>query len=147
MSHIESYVDEVLQPGEHVEYQARLHPIIFFPSFLVFGVGVGFLASGSGRVSVILILLSFLSIFGAWLIWRTTEIAVTDQRVIYKTGYISRKTIEMNRNKIESVEVSQSVLGRLFNYGTVTVRGTGMGIEPIRNIEAPLAFSGFVTPR
>jgi uncharacterized membrane protein YdbT with pleckstrin-like domain len=68
----------------------------------------------------------------------TTELAVTDRRVIYKTGFISRQTVEMNVDKIETVVVDQSLLGRLLDYGTVHVKGTGQGIGNLRQVAAPL---------
>jgi uncharacterized membrane protein YdbT with pleckstrin-like domain len=74
----------------------------------------------------------------------TTELAVTDHRVIYKSGLLSRHTIEMNRDKVESVDVDQSLLGRIFGYGTVIVRGTGGSLEPIRNIGDPLTFRSYI---
>ena len=81
----------------------------------------------------------------AWFARWTTEIAVTDRRVIYKRGFIQRHTVEMNVDKVESVDVDQSILGRIFNYGDITVRGTGATLEPFRSIEAPLDFRNHVT--
>ena len=83
--------------------------------------------------------LAVLSFVHGWFQRWITEIAVTDRRVIYKRGFINRHTIEMNMDKVATVDVDQSVLGRLLNYGTVTVQGTGMSFEPLRRIEAPLA--------
>jgi len=74
----------------------------------------------------------------AWLRRFATEVAVTDRRVIYKTGLIQRHTIEINIDKVESADVDQSILGRLFGFGSITIRGTGEGIEPLRNIAQPL---------
>jgi hypothetical protein len=51
----------------------------------------------------------------------------------------------MNRTKVESVDVDQSILGRLFDYGTIIVRGTGGSLEPIRHVAAPLTFRGYIT--
>jgi uncharacterized membrane protein YdbT with pleckstrin-like domain len=65
--------------------------------------------------------------------------------VIYKCGFIRRHTIEMNMDKIESVDVDQSIVGRILDYGTITVRGTGTGIEPLYRIDSPIAFRNFVT--
>ena len=76
-----------------------------------------------------------------------TELAVTDQRVIYKTGLLARHTLEMNRARVESVTVDQTVLGRVFGYGTVTVRGVGSALEPIREINDPLTFRSHLTHR
>ena len=69
----------------------------------------------------------------------TTRILITPKRVIYRTGYIGRRTIEMYKDKIESIDVSQSILGRLLDFGSITVKGTGGGIEEIANVVAPFA--------
>ena len=74
-----------------------------------------------------------------------TELAVTDRRVIYKSGLLARHTLEMNRSKVESVDVDQSLLGRLLGFGTITVRGTGGSLEPIRLISDPLTFRSHIT--
>ena len=75
----------------------------------------------------------------------TTELAVTDHRVIFKRGLVSRYTIEMARSKVESVDVQQSIGGRIFNYGTILVRGTGGSLEPFPNIEDPLRLRSAIT--
>jgi uncharacterized membrane protein YdbT with pleckstrin-like domain len=76
-----------------------------------------------------------------------TEIAVTDRRIIYKTGLVQRHTVEISMDKVESVDVDQSVLGRVFGYGTVTVRGTGESAEPLRHVAAPIALRTAVMVR
>jgi uncharacterized membrane protein YdbT with pleckstrin-like domain len=83
----------------------------------------------------------------AWFRRWTTEIDVTDRRIVYKRGFIRRHTVEMNMDKVESVDVDQSILGRMLNYGDITIRGTGVGIEPLHNIDAPLEFRNQVTAR
>ena len=80
----------------------------------------------------------FFFIWAAVIYW-TTEFAVTDRRVIAKTGLVSRRTIEMFLDKVESLNVSQGIFARIVNYGTVTIRGTGATAEPIRGISDPLA--------
>ena len=69
-----------------------------------------------------------------WFRWWITEIAVTNRRVIYKKGLIRRQTNEMNVDKVESVQINQSILGRLLDYGDVTILGTGEGFETLRTI-------------
>jgi uncharacterized membrane protein YdbT with pleckstrin-like domain len=88
-----------------------------------------------------------LQLFSAWLKQWTTEIAVTDRRVIYKTGLVSRRTVEMNMDKVESVDVTQDIFGRIFNYGTVLIRGTGASLEPLTTIATPLALRNAITAR
>ena len=83
----------------------------------------------------------------AWFKRWTTEIDVTDRRIVYKHGFIKRHTVEMNMDKVESVDVDQSIFGRLLNYGDITIRGTGIGLEPLRGIDAPLEFRNHVTAR
>jgi uncharacterized membrane protein YdbT with pleckstrin-like domain len=70
----------------------------------------------------------------------TDEFAITNKRVIIKTGLISRKTFEMNHSKIESVNVDQSILGRILGYGTIGIVGSGGTREVFPNIKNPLAF-------
>ena len=53
---------------------------------------------------------------------------MTDRSIVYKRGFIPRHTVEMNMDKVESVDVDQSILGRMLNYGDITIRGTGLGI-------------------
>ena len=81
----------------------------------------------------------------AWFRRWTTEIAVTDRRIILKRGLIRRHTVEMNMQKVESVDVDQTVIGRLFNYGNVTIRGTGSSFEKLRMIDSPLKLRTTVT--
>ncbi|NVO07687.1 MAG: PH domain-containing protein [Rhodoferax sp.] len=92
--------------------------------------------------------LVLLPLFGAGLIllaiayvrYRSFELGVTTKRVIVKRGFISRQTIEMNLSKVESIQVEQSALGRLFNYGTLIVAGTGASHAPMTGIAEPMAF-------
>ena len=72
---------------------------------------------------------------------------MTDRRIVYKRGLIKRHTIEMNMDKVESVDVDQSIFGRLLNYGDITIHGTGESSEPLRSIGAPLDFRNHVTAR
>ncbi len=86
-----------------------------------------------------------LSLIRAW--WRrlTTEVTVTENRIVYKRGFIRRHTFEMNMNKVESVHVNQSMFGRIFDYGDILIRGTGSSFEPLHMISRPLEFRNFVT--
>jgi uncharacterized membrane protein YdbT with pleckstrin-like domain len=77
----------------------------------------------------------------------TTEIAVTDRRVIYVQGFFERKSIEVHMNQIESVDVDQTILGRLFNYGDVTIHGTGTTYEPLRAADRPIALRNEIIAR
>ena len=76
----------------------------------------------------------------AYVRYKTTELAVTTKRVIVKHGFVRRRTVEINLNKVESIQVDQGVLGRIFDFGTLVVAGTGASHAPITGIAAPMAF-------
>lgn len=76
----------------------------------------------------------------AFVKYRTTELAVTTRRLITKFGFISRKTVELNIHKVESIQVEQSVMGRMLDYGTLVVSGGGAPQAPIPGISNPIAF-------
>lgn len=84
--------------------------------------------------------LGLLVLLAAWIKFKTTELAVTNKRVITKTGFISRHTLELNLAKTESMQVNQSLLGRVFDYGSLQINGTGTSHAPLDGIAAPLEF-------
>jgi uncharacterized membrane protein YdbT with pleckstrin-like domain len=143
-----SYVQKVLQPGEEVRYRAAIHWITYAHGvawILAAGI-VRLMTPASWRggfvVDAIMIILVGGGLFflaRAWFDWWITEIAVTNRRVIYKHGFISRTTYEMHMDKIESVKIDQSILGRLLDYGKVTVLGTGSGTESLGKIDEPIS--------
>lgn len=149
------YVSRVLQPGETIMHSARLHPLIYLPAvcLLIVALAVLFFSAGFEgdlryilqAVAAVVAVLALLSAARAAIRRATTELAVTDRRVIYKSGLLARHTLEMNRSKVESVDVDQSILGRLFGFGTIVVRGTGGSLEPIRMIGDPLTFRSHIT--
>jgi uncharacterized membrane protein YdbT with pleckstrin-like domain len=151
------YVTRVLQPGETLVYATKLHWIIYCWAILLLIICIilagaaWYMADNSnvsralGIAAVIFALLALSSAFRAFILWVTTELAVTDRRVIYKTGLIARHTIEMNRRQVESVDVDQSIFGRMIGYGTLIIRGTGGSLEPMRRIDNPLTFRTYIT--
>ena len=147
------YIDHILQPGETVAYTTTLHWIVYLPAIGLWPLAVIALTAGgaAGPVSLLVAIICALAglglAFGARFKRWTTEIDVTDRRIVYKRCFIRRHTVEMNMDKVESVDVDQSMLGRMLNCGDITVRGTGVGIEPLYNIDAPLEFRNQVTAR
>ncbi len=112
-----SYVQKNLITGENIVHTTSYHWIIFFN------------------------LKAILSLFIQPLLSRySDEFAITNKRVIIKTGLISRKTIELNLNKIESVNVNQSITGRILGFGSIQIIGTGGTKEQFFNINKPLTF-------
>ena len=156
-----SYVRKVLLPGEQVIYETGLHWLVYGRAIVLFvaaaalWVGAQFVPRDSqnivagknlvlGLAGVVLVL-ALLAALAAAIRRVSTELAVTDQRVIFKRGIFARHTIEMNRTKVESVDVDQSILGRILGYGTLLVRGTGGSLEPMESISDPLTFRTYIT--
>lgn len=111
------YVDNNLIKDEHVVYETKYHWKIFFTLGGIFT-------------------LFILPALRRW----SDEFVVTNKRIIVKTGIISRRTLEMNLNKIESVNVDQSIIGRLLGYGTITIIGTGGTRESFPDIGHAVEF-------
>ncbi|MFG3596589.1 PH domain-containing protein [Bradyrhizobium sp. RDI18] len=152
------YIDDILQPGERVLYSTNAHWIYFLPAIAAWIVAIAFLVSSRMIVGDVLVLLSLTmaglaALFAlyktvtAWFHRWTTETDVTNFRVVHKTGFIQRQTFEMSVDKVESVDVSQSILGRILNYGDVTVFGVGEGGKTLDTITSPLAFRNAITAR
>ncbi len=123
-----SYVEQALTRGEVVLHLGRtswwslwgyvVAGVLLMP---VFGVGLVVLAV-------------------AWVKQRSTELAVTNKRVITKFGFIQRDTVELNIQKVESVQVQQGILARMLDFGTIVVAGGGTPQAPVPGIHDPMGF-------
>jgi uncharacterized membrane protein YdbT with pleckstrin-like domain len=124
-----SYVDEVLAPGETIACRAAFHWITYFwPVLLtVLTLGLGIVVTGPWMLII-------------WLRQKSADLVATDRRLIHKTGLISRKVTEYRLSKIETINVEQSVAGRILDYGTVAVTGTGVSTITFARIADPLGF-------
>ena len=142
-----SYTTATLQPNERPLHHTTIHwmalagSIIGAAFSLIVIVPIAMLAAWKGLYWVWLLLLLPIGILlSAAVTVKTSELVITDRRVLIKVGFIQRRTFEMFISKIESVAVFQSMLGRLFNYGTVEIRGTGGSSESFPTIADPLRF-------
>lgn len=153
-----SYVEANLVPGETVIYETRLHWIVMLWHLLLGGLVLGlpgvlllvYAMSQTGMEPTNLhimegggaaLLVGGIVVILAGIVRRnTTEMAVTNRRVVIKTGLASRKTIEMMLNKVESIEVTETAAGRMLGYGSIVVIGTGGTPEPFHNMAHPLEF-------
>src|SRR4051794_10240473 len=148
------YVDEVLQPGETIRCVTTTTWTGYLPGAALCVIALLLTlwhphSDGLRNIGLVLALVLFLvgafwsaqTWFRRWI----TEVAVTDRRIIYKTGFVHRRTVEMHMDKVESVDVVQSIAGRLFNYGDIIIRGTGETVEPLRAIDHPLQLRNHVT--
>jgi uncharacterized membrane protein YdbT with pleckstrin-like domain len=152
------YIDEILQPGERVLYSTNEHWVYFLPAIAAWIAAVAFLVlwrfvAADALTLVCLVLAAVAGLAAlywtatAWFHRWTTETDVTNMRVVHKTGFIKRRTFEMSLDKVESVDVNQSILGRLMNYGDLTIQGVGEGTQTISTVNSPLAFRSAITTR
>jgi uncharacterized membrane protein YdbT with pleckstrin-like domain len=123
-----SYIKDALIPGETIVYEGHiswwhLAPLILLGTVLLFVYGIG----------LIFWVIAFVR-------YKTTELAVTTKRVVAKFGFISRSTVEININKVESIQVHQGILGRIFDYGSLVIAGAGTPQAPIPGISKPMEF-------
>jgi uncharacterized membrane protein YdbT with pleckstrin-like domain len=126
-----SYISQNLIDGEQVIYQARLS---MWSQFVLIMAGIILLpAFGAG----------LLLLLWAWIVCKTTELAITNKRIIFKSGIIQRTTMELRLDKIESIKVDQGIMGRLLNFGSITIAGTGGDKTPLKSIVEPLQFQKY----
>jgi len=143
-----AYYTKVLQPDETVKYVAKLHWSMYKHAIWLGVLTVALAVFSLSLVenqrlialagAALLGLLAIVSFIGTWFVRVTTEIVVTDKRVIHKVGWIARRTEEINVSKVETVDVTQGIAGRVLDSGTVLIRGIGGSWEPLRNVASPL---------
>lgn len=153
------YLESILDEDERIVHRATIHWVAYVPALIVlalaavlFGLAIAYwpepgwkhTAALVGAVIGLVVALYFAA--AAFIKRWTTEIAVTDRRVITKTGLISRDTSELDRRKVETVRVDQSLMGRIMGYGTITVSGTGGGLTPLKDIDDPLEVRKHIRP-
>ncbi len=127
-----NYIDQSLTRNETVISRAQTS---WFSTIIPVIIGILLLPfCGLGLLIIIPVL------FRVW----TTELALTNQRVIAKVGLIRRNTVELRLDKVESLGVHQGILGRIFNYGSIVIKGTGGTHTPIPNIKSPMQFRAIV---
>jgi uncharacterized membrane protein YdbT with pleckstrin-like domain len=154
-----AYLDRLLQPGETVLARARLHAIIYLRSILLLILAAAAAIAGwialrhtsyaiaAYAVAAIIALVALSELLSKMVLRSTSEFAVTSLRVIVKRGILSLHTVEINLDKIESVDVIQSLFGRMFGYGDVMIHGVGARLDPILGIADPLDFRTAITTR
>ena len=139
-----SYTESQLLPGERIKYQARLHILPFLPAYLAGGIlaiaGIIGLGLQVWWLAIVGFALAIPILAWTYIARTTSEFSITDRRVVIKVGWIRRRTHETMLTKVETIGVEQSLIGRLLDYGTIVVVGTGGTEEPFRNIAKPLEF-------
>jgi len=137
-----SYIDKNLMDTEAVVYRGRLHWIVFaWPVIWLFAAIALFIFGGDAAAGGILCFVIALFVFlFSYLTYKRAEFGITNKRVIAKAGFVRRASIEVLLNKVEGIQVDQGIIGRVLNFGSITINGTGGTREPFHKISAPLEF-------
>jgi uncharacterized membrane protein YdbT with pleckstrin-like domain len=126
-----------------VVYRARLHWIVFVKAVVVVALGLALLfvlGPGARWVGGAVVVVGLLLLVPPLVAYRTTEFGVTNKRVIVKTGFIRRHTLELLLRQVEAISVDQSLTGRLLGFGSLTLTGTGGVREEFHRVVSPLEF-------
>ena len=133
------YIESSLLPGETVVARARLHRVVFTKAVAVGVAGLAALYL-QPAVGAIVVLVGLVMAIPPFVTSRSSEFGVTNKRVIVKVGVVRRRTLELLLRQVEAISVDQSIAGRMLNYGTITLTGTGGVRESFENIAHPLNF-------
>ena len=140
------YIQDNLLPDERIIYTTKLHWIIFIAPLICFLISFLLFSSGSdlAGVGTTFLIIAVVYALLRYLTYITSEFGLTNKRVVIKVGVIRRKTLELLLQKVETLGVTQGIIGRILNYGTIIVVGSGGTREPFNKIAAPLIFRGNV---
>ena len=141
-----SYIKRSLVAGEKLVFETGPHwSVIFWPVVLAVLVAAGGVfcltqhehgqAFAIGGAALLTIAVAIVIV--ARVQRNATEIAVTNRRVIIKTGIASRRSLEIMLGKVESIGITEPMMGRVLGYGTVVIHGTGGTPEPFTRIARP----------
>lgn len=149
------YLQENLLADEKIIYFTRPHWIVFFPPVFAAILAIGFFLFGKDFfitdyqfmgyryydiLAVTAAVMSVYFLLSAWITYATSEYGVTNKRVLMKTGLIRRNSLELFLDKIEAIHVEQSIPGRVLDYGTLIIIGTGGTQDPFYFVPRPITF-------
>lgn len=134
------YVAKQLAPGETIEFATTLHPIVFVRAGFAVATSLLLALLLSGPIKLMFLAVAIIVAVSSWIRYSTSEFAITDKRVIIKVGWLHRKTMETLLTKVEGAEVDQPLLGRMLDYGSIRVKGTGGSAETFSTIKAAMLF-------
>jgi uncharacterized membrane protein YdbT with pleckstrin-like domain len=151
-----SYLDETLTDDEEVLYRTKPHWIIFTPALgwlflaiLILFLGPRYAFSDMAIygtyslldiLATLILIIALISAFRAFITYQNSEFAITNQRILMKVGFISRASYEILLQRVESIQIFQSAIGRMLNYGTIVVSGIGGSKDLFPTIPDPLLF-------
>ena len=146
------YVEQTIGKDEVVLMKSHIHWLTMMPMFLtgvllagLAGTAIFYILNNNENkfmawAGCVLLLFGIMLMFSAYLKRSRSEFAVTNKRVVIKTGIFTKDTFEMLKDKIESIAVHQNFVGNMFGYGTISIKGTGGSTETFKYISDPMKF-------
>ena len=135
------YIDKNLMDGEKIIYRTKLHWIVFLGPAISFVLGVILMFDRKAAPGgAIFFFIAIIWVIAAIISRATSEFGISDKRVLIKVGWISRNSLETLLTKVEGIQVKQGILGRILNYGTIVISGTGGTHNPFKKITDPITF-------
>ena|SRR5271154_4691962 len=135
-----TYIQETLLPGERVICKANIHWIVYVWGFIFLGLAICLYAATRNNLTLVLFPLALIILVKTYVEKNALEFVITNRRVVAKSGWIARSSMELELNRVGSIEIDQTSWGRMLGYGTVRISGLGAGFEYLNNIEAPIHF-------
>lgn len=151
-----SYIDQTLMGDEEVIYRTKPHWIIFgtslgwmFLAILILFLGPRYNFANipvysnytlTDVLGVIVLLIALISSLFAFITYQTSEYGITNRRILMKVGFIGRLSLEILLQRVEGIQVIQTITGRILGYGSIIIIGTGGSQDPFPNIPDPLTF-------
>jgi uncharacterized membrane protein YdbT with pleckstrin-like domain len=154
------YLNKALMNGERIIYRSRPHWVLFLPALVWFGITLVFsylIPKNVQMMTQILLNLSpyqiimlatmiitVLVFVSGYINFAFTEFTITNKRILMKTGLIQRNIVEILLTRVESIIINQNVGGRLLDYGSITLVGTGGSRDPFNFVPQPLKFRSYL---
>ena len=138
-----SYIDKNLLPGETITFRTKKHLIVFFfPLFWTVVIGLFYLQPNPiiHKLAFIPAIMAIFYWINQYLVYRFSEFAVTNIRILMREGFVYRHTNDTRLASIANVTVNQSLLGQALDYGTLFINSFGGESDPFREIQSPALF-------
>ncbi len=134
------YAETHLMTNEHIIHSTKVHWIVFVRPLIVLVLAGGFFTQQLSEYGIVLLALGVIDLLRSLVLYTSSEFVLTDRRVLMKTGFLQRSSLELLLTKVESLAINQGLLGRMLGYGTLVLIGSGGTRTPFSSVQAPLEF-------
>ncbi len=136
--------EQYKEPG--VLYFTRLHWVIFFWPVACFCIAIilQLALDQLWQLGLFLEAFALIWILMTWVTYYFSSVTIKKKQVILRTGILVRQTVDIPLNKIESIDIRQTIMGSIFKYGAVVITGTGGTKQIINYLDKPLTCRRYI---